>query len=129
MLYYKTTYLEVDWEEQTRRIELVWQGFCNSQNFRESIIKCVNLVEQQKLEYWLADLTDAKVISLADQDWLNTNLIPELGNLNVKRFAYIIPKDVLAQIALTRIKNKTTDASGVEIGYFDNKEEAVNWLK
>ena len=125
MIYIDEPYLKLEWDEINRIVVADWHGFFTSEKFRAGLLKGLEVIAQYHAANWLADTTEAKVTAIADQNYLAyewTSLAMERG---LRRIAYIVPTDIIAQMALNRIVNET---KGLEIKYFSNRDEARQWL-
>lgn len=125
MIYLNESYLKLEWDATNRILLAQWQGFFNSTNFRAGLAKGLEIIAKHQVANWLGDVREAKVISLADQNYQAQEWTPQAIQYGLRRIAYIVPKDVFAQMALNRIVSQT---NGLETNYFSEVEAARKWL-
>jgi len=125
MVYLDEPYVRVEWDEKLRCVLQIWKGFADSKQYRSAMEKTLDLAKEKKARRWLIDLRTARVISLDDQDWSAKEFVPRAYAIGWNQHAIVVPKDVLSQMALNRVKTKA-DSPGVE--YFEEIEAAREWL-
>lgn len=125
MIYMDEPYLKLEWDEANKIVVAQWTGFFSGERFRAGLIKGLEVIAAHSAANWLADVSDAKVTSLEDQNYLAYEWTPLAIARGLRRIAYVVPKDVIAQMALNRIVSQT---QGLEMHYFSDKREAQNWL-
>ena len=115
---------------------IIWtaKGFMHSNEFRELTMKGVEAFIENKKQNpnicWLNDVRKMKVISGADQTWLNTKINDEVEKQGLRKLAMVLPENIFAkmaqlytEVALKRHKNN------LEIKSFKEYNKAVEWLK
>lgn len=125
MIYLDEPYLKLEWQARDKLVFAYWSGFFTSQEFRGGLLKGLEAIRENKAVNWLADVTDAKVTTLADQDYLSYEWTPLAIQHGLVRIAYVVPIDVIAQLALNRIVSQT---EGLQIHYFSDPRTARAWL-
>lgn len=125
MIYINEDYLKLEWDETARIIIAKWAGYTNSTDFRAGLAKGLEIITNYRATNWLADVRNAKVLSLADQNYQTIEWTPQAIERGLKRIAYVVPEDVIAQMALNRIDRKT---AGLETHHFSNVKAARDWL-
>ena len=125
MIYVDDDTLRLEWDEKDHLVLSEWHGFFTSDKLRAALSRGLEVIEEYHAADWLADTSDAKVTSIEDQDYITNEWIPQAIEHGLKKMAYVIPTDVIAQMAITRIVNQT---QGVEIGYYSDVTEARQWL-
>ena len=125
MIYMDESYIRLEWDATDNLVIAVWNGFFTSEQFRAALYKGLDVIAAHHATNWLADVTYAKVTTLADQDHLSYTWTPLAIERGLQRLAYVVPVDLIAQMALNRIVRQT---SGVELRYFSDVAEARQWL-
>lgn len=125
MIYINEEYLKLEWDETARIVIAKWSGYTNSADFRAGLAKGLDIIAKYRATKWLADVRNAKVLSLADQNHQTAEWTPQAIACGLKRIAYVAPEDVIARMALNRIDRKT---AGLETQHFSNVKVARDWL-
>jgi hypothetical protein len=111
----------------------IWNGFIPSKEFRENILKKVELLKEHCPKYpKLHSLVDARtmgVISRNDLQWATDEINPLLLEAGVKYEAFVISKDAFGQVAVNRYVTQTLKQGSFHVQIFDDLEEAKQWLK
>jgi hypothetical protein len=111
----------------------IWTGFIPSKEFRENILKKVELLKEYCPKYpKLHSLVDARtmgVISRNDLQWATDEINPLLLEAGVKYEAFVISKDAFGQVAVNRYVTQTLKQGSFHVQIFDDLENAKQWLK
>lgn len=100
----------------------------NDENYKQTILLWKEIIEKHKPKKQLIDYSDfSQAISPEMQKWINENLIYPAIKAGLVKNAIIISKDKLAQIS---VEQTMDELHGLKVfnKYFDNAEEAINWL-
>lgn len=61
------------------------------------------------------------------QEWVGANLFPRLAKSGTQKMSFVVPPDVFSQVSIQQTMEEDTDHI-FQIKYFDNLEDAHNWL-
>ena len=75
----------------------------------------------------MADIKDMVLIGMEDQKWLDTDFLPRAIKFGFKTIAIIKPDYYFNKVAVESISYKV-DKDKLTINFFDNIEEAKEWL-
>jgi hypothetical protein len=133
MTYFEDEFLFIEQEPQSNIAIMKWKGLAKSDDYRNGYNTFLDMLKnkEKKSALWLFDFTNGKVIDIKDQQWTINEWIPSLSEINdfiLKRIAIIPSSDVFNKVAARIIMNKLVQISEPDISYFDNTEEAINWL-
>lgn len=109
-------------------INIIWKGFPRSNDFREACNKVIDFMSEYKTGKLLTDNRDAKIFSVEDQKWLNSEWLPNAIEAGYYCSATLINNDIFVKTAIKNITNKR-DKTHVKTKIFTNHDEAVEWLK
>jgi len=115
-------------DEELRLGTAVWDGFLTSQEFREAITACVDLIEEKQLLRWLGDNRKMKVIRPIDQVWFVENILPRLQASTLVRNAVLHSEDFFNKTAVEQIYKRAQGLSDLITKDFDNRALAMEWL-
>jgi hypothetical protein len=104
-----------------------WQGYATSSQFRKIAESQLQLMEEYSYNKILTDNTNMKVVSMEDQEWIVNNWLPRALKAGYIACATITSKDYFSRIAIENVITKVGDQLTVQ--YFDNVEDAADWLK
>lgn len=112
--------LRVTWKEDSINLE--------DAEFMAINEKYLELIQAHKLTAFFIDTRKfLYTISPEIQDWVGENILSKLPELGVKRLAFLMSEEFIAQLSI----EQTMDNLGenCQMRYFDNKEEALTWLE
>jgi hypothetical protein len=85
---------------------------------------------------WLADMRDFQFpIDLATQQWMAEVFHPSMVAAGVRRFAFVMPQELVAQLSFEQVVDEVYEAHGTDwpdqflIRYFASPEAALAWLQ
>ncbi len=108
-------------------INIQWNGFPRSEDFREACMKVIDFMNQCKTGKLLTDNRNAKVFSVKDQNWLNTEWLEKAIDAGYCCSATLINDDVFIKTAIKNITTKRNRAQ-VKTKIFITENEAIDWL-
>lgn len=130
---YETKNVQMFIDESVPCLVNIWNGFVPSAEFRQSILKLVELLKQHRPNYpklnLLADTRTLGVISRNDVQWVTEEINPLYLEAGAQFEAFVFSKDAFGQIAVNRYVTQTTTKGDFIVQIFDDLEEAKNWLK
>lgn len=127
--FFQNHVVTITYEEEFQLGTAVWSGFLTSQEFREAITTCVQMMEDYKLLRWLGDNRKMKVIRQADQAWFVEHILPKLYQSTLRRNAVLVSEDFFNKAAVEQIYKRAEGQSDLITKDFDNKLLAMGWLK
>lgn len=107
----------------------IWNGFLSSQEFREAISTCTELIEKRNVLRWLGDNRKMKVIRPVDQVWFVEEILPRLQKSSLVRNAVLHSEDFFNKTAVEQIYKRTEGESDLITKDFDSNVLAMAWLK
>lgn len=128
-VYYQNEVVTITYEEELQLGIAVWDGFLNSQEFREAITNCVQLIEERKVLRWLGDNRKMKAIRQADQEWFAEEILPRLQQSALRRNAVLVSEDFFNRTAVEQIYKRAEGQGEMITKEFDNRILALAWLK
>ncbi|ALI99161.1 hypothetical protein [Rufibacter tibetensis] len=128
-VYYENHVVTITYEEESQLGMAVWNGFLNSQEFREAITNCVRLIEERKLLRWLGDNRKMKAIRPVDQEWFVENILPRLQQSALRRNAVLVSEDFFNRTAVEQIYRRAEGQGEMITKEFSNRIMAVAWLR
>lgn len=129
MLYRAYPFVTIEVEEENQSIVMNWSGSFTSEQYREAVTYCMDLVASKGLTYWLYNSIDIGLINPDDQKWTSRTLLPRLSELGVKKVAIIVPEDLNSHMAIASIMVNGKEAITFDMHYFVKKEDAAEWFK
>jgi hypothetical protein len=117
----------VRWDQASRCVLVEWEGWADSNEFKELLDAEVKALLEHRGSRLLADCRQQKVISPADQDQANKEWVPRALAAGLKRFAVVVPRSGLAAMNLKDALGKVPDTA-FQVAYFATVEEAKAWL-
>lgn len=125
---YNKDFCKIYFNSDFKFINIIWKGFPRSSDFREACNKVIDFMVEHKTGKLLTDNRDAKVFSVEDQKWLNSEWLPNAIKAGYYCSATLINDDVFIKTAIKNITNKR-DKNHIKAKMFTNQNEAVDWLQ
>lgn len=110
-----------------------WDGFIRSVDFRDAILKLVELLGEHSPQYgtlnMLADTRKLQVIAPKDLEWIQQEINPLYVKNGASYEAFVLPEDVFGQHAIDKYIEMTTSEGMFTVCNFDSLDKARTWLK
>ncbi len=106
---------------------LQWHGYATGSQFRRVGESQIELMKEHSLTKVLSDNREMKIVSMEDQEWTMYNWLPRALKTGYNACAIITSTDYFSRIAMENVASKIGDQ--LTIRYFDDIEQAVEWLK
>src|SRR5438128_3665642 len=113
------TVYNVYYDESGSYVVMQWQGYANSNEFREGTELMLNTLISNQCSKVLADVSKMVLISQEDQRWLEINFLPRAVRFGFKKIALIQPASYFNKVAIETINNKI-DKEKLSLQIFDN---------
>ncbi|MGN6491988.1 MAG: STAS/SEC14 domain-containing protein [Agriterribacter sp.] len=108
-------------------VVMEWDGYATSAQFKEGTELMLNTLIYHQSFKVLADIKDMVLIGREDQQWLNAHFLPRAIRFGFKAVAMIKPDNYFNKVAVESVSYKV-DKDQLAINFFDNIEEAKEWL-
>jgi hypothetical protein len=127
-LYYRSQRFEVLWDEASLAVVCGGEGFVEGEELRTGMNKGLELLVKKRSSRWLAEMKNRKVHTDEDQRWIVEDWTPRAAAVGLRSSAFVLPTSVVSKMSLKRMNQVVAERS-LEIGYFDDLEEARRWLR
>lgn len=121
-------YLSVFFEEEKSMIHLRWKKLASPDEYRTGLEFALEMVKTHHIRLWLANLREMSVIREAERNWTNETWFPKLTQTSLKKLAIINSMDYFNQSSVSKIMNRAQPILSFETRYFNDLDEARNWL-
>lgn len=118
---------KIYFEPASNCVTMEWDGYASSYEFREGTELMLNTLIKHNTSKVIASIKGMTLISQDDQQWMNNTFLPRAINFGMKYVAIIKPDSYFNKVAVESISYKV-DKSKLSIGFFDNLQEAREWL-
>lgn len=119
---------DIYFDENINSVVMEWHGYATSRQFKEGTELMLNTLIKHGASKVLADIRDMTLIGMEDQQWINEVFLPRATKFGFKAIAIIKPRNYFNKIAVETISYKV-DREKLTINFFDNIEDAREWLK
>lgn len=132
MNYFEKEYIHIKTEESIAIMQ--WLGLAKTEAYRTGWENFAKLIEEQNQPNWLLDFSGGKVIDIQDQKWTSEEWVPntmdalEGKEKRLQKVAVILSSDIFNKVAVRVIMGSLEKKSGAEIAYFDDGDDAMEWL-
>jgi len=109
-----------------------WNGAVSEAEFKNFLEQKLALFVAHKKQIpnlnWMVNLKGLRVGEKA-QAWANKDFHPLLHKQGIKKIAFIVPENMLYMLDNEQLTPHMDSCNQVELCYFDNMEDAKEWLK
>ena len=123
-----TEIYNIYFDEEINSVVMEWNGYATSKQFKQGTELMLNMLIKNNCSKVLADIKDMKIIAMEDQQWLNEEFLPRATTFGFKAIAIVKPHYYFNKVAVETISYKV-DREKLTINFFDNSEEAREWLR
>jgi len=119
------------WNENEKMITSIWttSPYMEEEEYREELITFFEKVKELKPINIFIDAVEGNYSAVPEtQEWVTKNYFPIYIEVGLKKLAWLMSKDIFAQVSFEQSFEETDNSSFV-LKYFDDKIEALNWLK
>ena len=120
--------LKIDYDADIPCVVMIWKGYATSAAFREGNAQVLAQITERRASKLLGDVTDFVLIGAEDQAWLNEVWIPRAMHAGLRKVALVQPSFYFNRVAIDSVAQKL-DRDRVELGFFDNRDAAKEWLR
>ena len=117
----------IEYDPELKCVIQTWKGFSGSKNFRASILKTIEIFKVYDVEAIISNTQESEVVKQSDADWTANYANPILVEHGLRKMAFIVPKNVVAQWSVDHFMEETAEQQ-LAIQYFDNLTEAQAWI-
>lgn len=126
MVYFSEKYGDIIWDDKALVIKLIWKGYLNSEQFRNTYEKFVDSVKEFKATKAFIDNRNFITIKSGDEKWAEEVIIPKAIKAGLRKVASVLPESLVQKQVLMRVKNSTTE---LETYIASSVEDAMTWLR
>jgi hypothetical protein len=125
------TYLITHQDAQSKLLFTKWLRAVNTQEYRLSVLHCMDALNNSKVYYWLIDITRIFSPAMNDQKWTTELIGPAICHTLLKKIAVVIPDDLFLEVVAEKMGEEVLRLCDdqVKIAYFRHYEQALNWLQ
>jgi hypothetical protein len=129
---YQSKYLTLIIEADKQLCKVLWSNTTENMldsEFRAELIKYVEVAEKYQP---LKSFVDTKYFLMPvvpeTQEWINANIHQRSLNAGIKKFAYLVSKDLFSQVSIEQSMDEGNAKYFFDTRYFDEESEAMLWL-
>lgn len=116
----RNNFLQADWFEKSEEM--------SDDDFKNEMEKELEYVERFNIENYLIDTLNFRFIINPDlQAWADTHINTKLDTLGLKKLAYVVSQDYIAQLSITQTMSESVKQN-YQTRFFASFEEAKTWL-
>lgn len=129
---FKTDFAIYFLHEEHNIIEQFWvnkEGKMSEEEYKADMLNYLKFVEKYKPSSVLINLLDFNFSIVPSlQEWVDKNIATRTIKI-LKNIAMIMPTDFVERLSVEQtMEEPETFESSLEINYFDNEQEAIQWL-
>lgn len=114
--------MHIDWTPETINL--------NDETYRREASLLLDMVKKYRPKYFISDTRKFNfLITPETQEWLAVNILSQLSDYGIEKFAACTSEDMVAQLSIEQTFKETENTKmGYRTGYFANTEDARKWL-
>jgi len=128
---YKSKFVEISLSDNNQVIINDWfktTAEMTDEQYKTDMLKFAELVSLRKPKFHLIKSIDfLYAITVEMQDWTNTTIFPKLAEAGIKKIAFLVSAEMIAQLSIEQTLEES-NASAFAVKYFDVEEDAKKWL-
>lgn len=112
--------LQKEWYDTTEQMSVG--------DFKVEVLKIAEMAAQYKPAFF-HDNTQAFAFPIDPdlQSWVDQEIFPQFIQAGLRKYAIIVSKEMVAQLSIEQTMEES-QAAHFQVRYFDNGEEAMQWL-
>lgn len=119
-------YVEIYHDAENGLVMDVWKAnFGTQQNFRNAILKAIEVIKERNCTRWVGDLREMKGSFDSSSTWLFQTAVPQAMQHGLRRSALIWPANVFSKLS---VKDTMHRINNLELRAFDQREQAFEWV-
>lgn len=132
MQVYQSPYMTLEVDQANRIIKVIWSADTErmtEETFKQELTKYVEVAEQYRPSGSLVDTGQFLMTVVPEvQSWVQQNIHPRSLQAGVRKFAYIVSKDVFSQVSIEQTMEEEVTGAMFKTQYFDDVAQATEWL-
>ena len=128
MSIFEALFLRIEWDEETRCVEMHWRHSVRVEDFRKGMDEGLGVLEWIQGGRLLADLRDVEAITTAALGWFARDWLPRALVAGLRDVAFIPPHKAIPRRAVDHALWHVQDRE-LRLESFDTPEQARAWLK
>ncbi|WP_066837005.1 hypothetical protein [Rufibacter ruber] len=116
-------------DREIQAVAAVFNGFLKHQEFKAIAERSLLLVQESGYRKILVDTSQAKVIQLKSQHWIDREWFPRAEAAGVTHLAFLTPEDFFGKMSIEATNKLAQQKSRIVIAYFTAAEDARRWLQ
>lgn len=118
---------EMEYNADEQWIHASWEGFANLDAIKSWGESYISMVEETRCPYFLNDDSKSTGPWTSALEWIQSFLIPNAIEKGVRYYAHVVSESAFAALSSQELNSRIADI--LEIGSFNNLEDAKKWLK
>lgn len=107
-----------------------WNGSITGEEYKNAHENIYGSIVEYEINKWIFDYQQSKKILYQDLVWTISEWLPKLlANFSeiMSKIAVVVSKDIFSKVSVKIIAYQIAK-KGIDVAYFNNQEEASNWL-
>lgn len=129
---YQSKYLTLVVDKENQILRVLWSETTENmtdEEFRAELVKYAEVSEQYRPQKSLVDTRYFLMPIVPEtQEWVNANIHQRSLKAGIKKFAYLVSKDLFSQVSIEQTMEEDNAKGIFDTQYFDNENQAMEWL-
>lgn len=128
-VYLNKPYVQVFWNPLNKILTSRWTGFCSYDEIKAVAQRIIDAVTFEGARKVLYDAREIEVLDEESQKYIAGDFTKEMIKVGIEYSATVSPTDIFAKFSMDDIQNSIKIPEASHIKFFQNVEDAFNWLK
>ena len=89
----------------------------------------IPLLKEHNANKILNNIKDLEANSVENQEWIQKIWFSDAEKNGLKYFAFVVPTNMIGELSAEQTNEVAEEEGRITIKYFENYDEAVDWLK
>lgn len=127
---FDTQFFVIEHDKEKNLLKVTWRNTeeMETDSYQKAMLEYIAFHEKHPAPFLITDTRNFEMaIGLETQAWLDETIAPRQIALGMKKAAFLVSSDFIAQLSLEQAVDEQANQP-FELRFFDNEEEALDWL-
>lgn len=129
---YQSDFFLIEFDEEKKIIKSLWKekkSEITEEQIKTEIEKAASIITEYKPSFIITDDRSRTFIYTVEiQQWVGLTLYKACVEAGIKKFAVLLPKDIVAQMSTEQVAEEKRGIRKYELNMFSDEDKALEWL-
>ncbi|MBC6610279.1 hypothetical protein H8B15_05075 [Hymenobacter sp. BT507] len=129
IMLYDLDYMLIQYADELRLLRTQWKAGHSMQDFKQGLLRILEIAEQQAVTRVVLDLHDLPDIDIMEQAWISLTWLPKMASQPLQQVALVMPpRSLYNQMVVESILWMAQALIHFDIQFFSEAEDALEWV-